>query len=137
MRAAIRQATISEVMSIVTTLDPTEHDLNAWRVGLMSATEVWVGTYDDQLACVLGLIPPTMLSDHAYLWMFHTDVVKGHEFIFVRYSQRMVEKFLERYSIIVGHTDPKEERSVRWLKWLGAEYGEPNGDWMPFVIRRK
>lgn len=137
MTSAIHRATRPEVLKIVEKLDPHQHNLKAWQSGLSAASEVWVGTIDGELACILGLIPPTILSDCAYLWMFHTEAVKGHEFIFVRYSQRMVEHFLKSYSTIVGHTTVTETRSIRWLKWLGAEYGPQEGDLVPFVIKAR
>lgn len=137
MTAAIRRASTAEVFEIVTALDPAQHNLKAWQNGLAAASDVWVGTYNDELVCILGLIPPTLLSDQAYLWMFHTEIVKECEFVFVRYSQRMVEKFLQSYSTIVGHTDASDRRGIRWLKWLGAEYGQQEGGMVPFVIRAK
>jgi hypothetical protein len=49
----------------------------------------------------------------------------------------MVEKLLESYERIVGVTDIGETQSIRWLKLLGAKYGEPDGKVLPFEIRRK
>ncbi len=84
-----------------------------------------------------GLIPPTLMSNQAYLWLYTTDLVKEHQFLFVRYSQRMVEKLLEHYESIVGHVQVDAPRSRQWLKWLGAEFGNPKGSNIPFVIRKR
>lgn len=97
----------------------------------------WMGFIDGKVACVWGLVPPTLMSNRAYLWLLTTDLVDEHQFIFVRHSQRFVEEALKEYDIIVGHCHSKETRSIRWLKWLGAEFSVPEGLRVPFSIRRK
>lgn len=104
---------------------------------LLSTTHIEAGYVDGILVAIWGLIPPTIVSNQAYIWVYTTAGLEGHEFIFVRQSQKVVKKFLEEYDTIVGVTEVGEDRSIRWLKWLGAEYGVPQGKWKPFVIRRK
>lgn len=106
-------------------------------ISLAITDNVWVGMYNDQVACAWGVIPPTLLSDQAYLWLYATEAVKAHEFLFVRYSQRVVELLLEEYPLITGMTDPQMPGSIRWLKWLGAKFGEPIGRYVPFTIRKR
>ena len=98
---------------------------------------IFVGKADGQVACIWGLIPPTLLSDQAFLWLLHTDLVHEHQFTFVRQSQRVMETMLRRYKVIVGNCIVGEDKSIRWLKWLGAKFGDPQGNKVPFVIRAK
>lgn len=98
-------------------------------------TTVWVGYIDDELVCIWGLVPPTLLSDMAYLWLHTTDRVKDHEFIFVRRSQRAIKEILTIYPSIVGQCEVGAKRTHRWLKWLGAEFGYPEGKHVPFIIK--
>jgi hypothetical protein len=44
---------------------------------------------------------------------------------------------LRRYKVIVGNCIVGEDKSIRWLKWLGAKFGKPEGNKVPFVIRAK
>ena len=104
---------------------------------LMLTTSLWVGKVDDKLVCTWGLIPPTILSNQAYLWLYATDAVKDHEFLFVRHSQIAIQKMLEEYELITGHAEVTATKSIRWLRWLGAEFGESDGNILPFVIRKK
>ncbi len=104
---------------------------------LTFAHNIWSGWYGDRLACVWGLVPPSLMSDSAYLWLYTTDAIKDHEFMFVRYSQRMIEQMLELYPRITGMTQAGATDSIRWLRWLGASFGEPQGTFIPFVIRKK
>jgi hypothetical protein len=102
----------------------------------MSA-EVWSGYVDGKLICCWGLIPPTLLSNQAYLWMHSTPAVREHSFLLVRHSQRIIEQVLNRYEKIIGDCRIGADDSIRWLKWLGAEFTDSDGPYLSFVIRRK
>lgn len=97
----------------------------------------WVGYLDDKIACVWGLIPPTVLSDQAYLWLYTTDLIKGHQFMFVRHSMLMMEEMLKHYEVIVGHVALGAASSQRWLAWLGAKFSEAQGLKLSFEIRKQ
>jgi len=106
------------------------------RRTLGNSSHVWVGIEDGKILATWGVIPPTLLSDRAYLWMFHTSHLQKHVFIFVRHSQRMVQEALSLYPILVGHAVIDNDRAIRWLRWLGAEFGDPiQGKILPFEIR--
>jgi hypothetical protein len=104
---------------------------------LTLSNPMWRADVDGCLACVFGLIPPTLMSDRAYLWLYTTDLVKDHTFLLVRHSQRIVEKMLDEYPTIVGHCHVRAKLSQRWIKWLGATFAEPQGDKLPFIIRKR
>lgn len=96
---------------------------------------------DGENAGIIGICPPTLLSDEAYIWLYHTEIFKEHKFLMVRYSQRVIEEVLKEFPTLVGHChltgDEMGERSIRWLRWLGAEFGPAQGKLMPFRIRKK
>ncbi len=97
--------------------------------------EVWIGYVDGHFVCCWGLIPPSFLSNQAYIWMWALESVP-HQFLFVRHSQIQVRKFLGRYASIIGHCKTGNTGAHRWLRWLGAEFNEPDGDLRTFVINR-
>lgn len=97
----------------------------------------WEGKVDGKQACLWGLISPTLLSDQAYLWLHTTEIAEQHQFLLVRYSAKMIERMLQDFSSINGHCAVEDPCAQRWLKWLGAEFGFPNGKLIPFTIRRK
>jgi hypothetical protein len=84
------------------------------------------------------VIPPTILSDRAYLWLYtDEEKVSEHQFVFIRRSQIAVKRLLDEYKVLYGTTDATSKKTIRWLKWLGAEF-IPSGDrTLEFVIRRK
>jgi len=67
--------------------------------------EVWIGYVDGHFVCCWGLIPPSFLSNQAYIWMWALESVP-HQFLFVRHSQIQVRKFLRRYASITGTAKP-------------------------------
>lgn len=102
---------------------------------LLMSVVIWTGLIDGQLACIWGVIPPTLMSTQAYLWLYTTDIIKEHQFTLVRHSQLVIEEILKDYPSIVGHATMGSSKSIRWLKWLGAKFGEPQGTMIPFRIK--
>ncbi len=128
---------LTNLISLTTggTLSSRQLDMIEWCQSMSG--EMWTGWVDGELVAVWGLIPPTLISNQAYLWMHATDAVKDHTFLFVRHSQRMVERMLKHYETIVGHCIAGASDSIRWVRWLGGEFSYPEGQVIPFTIRRK
>jgi hypothetical protein len=103
-----------------------------WR-----SIEIRQGLVDGEVACVWGLIPPTILSNTAYLWLCTTDIIAEHKFLFIRHSQRYIEEALKRYSTIIGEVVGHNPPARRWIRWLGGEFGPTILDRTPFTIRAK
>lgn len=104
---------------------------------LLWAESIWVGKVDEKVICVLGLVPETVLSSRAYLWMYHTALVGEHTFLFVRYSQMMMKEMLKKYPIITGLTLSSDRRAKRWLEWLGAKFEDTKEKYIPFKIEAR
>lgn len=102
---------------------------------MMNSHTLFVGTDEDRVLAVWGFISPTLLSDTAYLWLFETKHLTAHTFVLIRHSQRIIHAMLEEFPTIHGHGRVGATRSLRWLRWLGAEFGEPQGGFLPFTIR--
>lgn len=97
----------------------------------------WMGEANGIGVCIWGLIPPTLLAEQAYLWLWTCELAEPHQFFLVRYSRSMIKEMLEEYPILVGHCAVDDPRAQRWLKWLGAEFDFPSGKLISFTIRRK
>ncbi len=110
----------------------------AMKRAMTNSSRLWLGLIDNEVVALWGLIPPTFLSDKAYLWLFTTKHFTEHTFVFIRHSQRVVQEMLREFPIIVGHGQIDAYRSLRWLRWLGAEFGEPEGtNLIRFEIKAK
>lgn len=105
---------------------------------MVNSSRVWLGADDAKVLAIWGLIPPTLMSDVAYLWLFTTKNLVGHEFMLVRHSKRAIESALLEFPTIVGHCAVDNRKAQQWLRWLGAEFGETQlGKVIPFTIRAK
>lgn len=134
MSVVVQMVTKEELRELLAPKNDAE-----WRVYaqcIVPATETWIGLHNNRFVCAWGLIPPTLCSDQAYLWLHTTPELVGNEFLFVRHSQIAVRKMLEEYPVIKGDA-VGDERSIRWLRWLGAEFGESTERGIPFRIRKQ
>lgn len=104
---------------------------------LLSTPIVWAGYVDGLVVCVWGLMPPTLVSDDAYLWLYVIEPVKEYQFVFIRHSQRFIEEALKMFKTIIGDCEVEAAKSIRWIKWLGGVFGEPNGNLIPFSIKAR
>lgn len=115
----------------------TDDETRSLQRCLRMSVDVYVGMVEDEMLCAFGLIPPSVLEDSAYLWLYTTPAVDAHRFVFVRQSQLVLAELLEKYPEIVGVTEAGNQRTIQWLKWLGAEFSAQEGRLLRFVIRRK
>jgi hypothetical protein len=132
----IERLSSSQAKEIVNQIAFDESGRKTMDFCLLMSVSMWSGFIDGDLACIWGVIPPTLMSNQAYLWLYTTDAIKGHEFLLVRHSQRVIEEVLKEYPSIVGHAIIGSDKSIKWLKWLGAKFGEPQGLAIPFRISR-
>lgn len=115
---------------------PTDES-SIMRRWMLTSAEVWVGMIHRQFACCWGVVPPTLLSDEAYLWMYHTPKIERFKFLFVRNSQLAVEDMLTQYNRLYGHVKADASDSKRWLGWLGARLLDEVNGFKRFEIRKR
>jgi len=137
MRVWIEGTSEQRVADLIRAQEPlSEQHARALNTCQALSAKSWVGYVDDTLICCWGLIPPTLLAQTAYLWLYTTPAVTAHWFPFVRHSQRWVERALAEYPTITGHCLADAERSIRWVRWLGGAFRERDAEGrVPFVIR--
>lgn len=137
MKARVEQTSSADLISRMqeVSLEPSEREI--YNRCLQSSVGLWAGFVDGEFVSITGLIPPTLLSNEAHLWLHTTPALKGHEFVFIRHSQRFIEEALKRYPTIVGITMADNEKAVRWLKWLGAVFQETSEGVLSFTIKAK
>ena len=139
MTVSVDRVTRGKVMRLISGLPNvtlTEEDKKTFNACLAQTTVLYIGTVDGEFVCTWGLIPPTLMSESAYLWLYSGEL-KEHQFVFIRHSQRAIEMALKEYPTITGVTRVGQPKTIRWLKWLGAEFGSPDGMLLPFTIRKK
>lgn len=133
MRVEIKRATRTAVSVALACQEMSEADMAVLH-NFVVASQNYIGIIDGKVVCVYGLRPPTLLSNQAYLWLITTPELKGNEFLFIRHSQIAVQDALSEYRQILGHCIVGADQSIRWLKFLGAKFGTPEGSLIPFTI---
>jgi|SRR6202035_5515009 len=124
--------TISSVLSIFCGLDKKALEMFDY---CQTLGEVYTGYVDGEFVCCWGLIPPSFLSNQAYLWMWAPEPMQ-HQLVFIRKSQIQIKQMLEKYEQVIGDCAEGNRSAQRWVKWLGAEFDMPHNGLIPFVIRR-
>lgn len=140
MTAHIFQVTSEQLHSLISPEISDNITPQGWEIlnrSFANSSEIWVGMDDDVMLGFWGLIPPTMLSNRAYIWFYSNPNLAEHSFIFVRHSQRVIERALQSYPLIVGHCLQSATHSQRWLRWLGARFLEGDGTFIPFEIKER
>jgi hypothetical protein len=103
------------------------------RLGLKA--EAWAAYFDDELACIIGCKPVTILSDVACPWMIATDVIERKPKTFLRHCRPIIDLWQERYALLVNYADDRNSTVKKWVQWLGFTLfpPEPYGfDGKPF-----
>ena len=80
--------------------------------------EILVAIYKDKPLCFVGLMPDTLISRRAYVWMTMTDTTHG--LVIARASRDALSVILNHYEEIYGHCF--NALSGKWLRYLGAEF---------------
>ena len=118
MNGQIYSVTYERLVGLIEKLALTEFDRDQIR-RRTRLSENFVGMYEGQVVCLMGLIPASALSDRAYLWLY-TFGTAEHKLIFARHAKRFIRRALLRYPHLVGHC--VSETSFRWLQSLGAVF---------------
>lgn len=118
MSVSVEGLTREQTLAAVNCLSLSQWEYAVMRRCLRASEKVWVGYIDDQLVCIYGIIMPSLLSQSVHLWLHVTSAIEGHEFVFVRHSQRVVQELLKEYPLVHGVVGSKQ--AAKWLKWLGA-----------------
>ncbi|MDR1378537.1 MAG: hypothetical protein LBJ36_05745 [Synergistaceae bacterium] len=94
---------------------------------------------DGELVVVFGA-SPAGAPGVGVVWLLATQEIERHPVRFYRESKRMFGNVAEKYETLINWVDQRNTLSLRWLKWLGFEIGEPE-PWgvmgLPFCRVRK
>lgn len=128
----IREATIQDAHDVAQ--GPLMKQLTP-LIGYMTMSDrTYVGIVDGEIVCVWGVLRQSLLSTRGYLWLLTTEKAEEHKFLLIRWSQRIIENLLKRYSALIGECVIEDERARRWMRFLGATFSHPEGKTIPFQI---
>ncbi len=133
-KVEIREVEEGDVAVLVRNM--REHDIQevnaATHMGLRNAvqTSVIMSTYsktglvNDELVCMWGVCPISLLSGSGSPWMLGTDLITEKQRIFLRRSKPWLDDIRKDYRYLENFVDARNTMSIKWLKWLGFEMDE-------------
>lgn len=84
----------------------------------------WTGCADGVPVIIFGVGYVSVVSDVAAPWLLGTDDVEKYAIPFLRGSRECLRQLLTRYSVLRNYVDSRNVVAVRWLEWLGFQFGE-------------
>lgn len=84
-------------------------------------------------AALFGFAPIGLLSGTAIPWMVGTPALNRMGRTLNRLGKAYCVETLRDFPLLVNYVDVRNEASVRWLKRLGFEFGEPQ----PFGVEQR
>jgi len=113
-----------------------KHDIQevnaATRMGIRNAVKTSVnlssysktGLVNDELVCMWGVCPISLISGSGSPWMLGTDLINEKQRIFLRRSKPWLDDIRKDYRYLENFVDERNVMSIKWLKWLGFEMDE-------------
>lgn len=95
------------------------------RHGVLSSTEAWTGLIDDEIACLFGVVPQSLMGGSGYVWMLATPLIEQHQILFLRRCRPVVKRMMSNFTYLHNYVDERNTSAIRWLQWLGFTMGEP------------
>lgn len=84
----------------------------------------WTGLIDGEVAMVFGC-GGSLLADAGVVWALGTDLCTRHPREMLRFGRFWIRKMLELFPVLENWCDARYEGSLRWLRAIGCEVGEP------------
>ncbi len=97
---------------------------NAVQTSVIMSTYSKTGLVNDELVCMWGVCPISLLSGSGSPWMLGTDLIKKKQRIFLRRSKPWLDDIRKDYRYLENFVDARNTLSIKWLKWLGFEMDE-------------
>jgi len=129
-----RPATPEDIFSVAPRLRAADHD-EVFAAGGMPPLPTLLHQYqagaDMHAAGIVELDRPEVLygCDPVYgypqvgvIWMLGTDTIFDHPVEFTITSRRIFNEFHERFEVLTNYVDARNERHIKWLKWLGCRF---------------
>ena len=96
--------------------------LEAINESVKASNQAWSLCYGNMPLCVFGDVSDS--AGGAVIWELGTNAIRHHKKGFMMSSRKIIHNYLKRYKYLTNVVCMDNHESVRWLKWLGAEFLE-------------
>ena len=138
LKSRLRQDDIDE-MYASNHLTPVEALTYAFYLSKVCLTIV----KDGEAVGMFGIVEDPMDSDRAIIWMLGSNRMNRVARHVIKDAKDYIENFMDSYEVLYNHVDARNQRSIRWLEYLGAEiddavsYGREGLPFHRFQFRRR
>jgi hypothetical protein len=80
---------------------------------------------DGQTVWMFGVGQRSPFSRIGNPWMLAAEGLEKHSRVFLRMSVNYVKEIKTWYDLLENHVDARNEKTVKWLKWLGYTIDDP------------
>lgn len=109
--------------------DPDKTLIESWN----DSKHRWSVWLNDYLVCVFGLTEYKPISNIGIPWLLGSDDVLKIRKTFVKQSISYIDLMLDEFQHLFNFVDARNKASIRWLKWLGFEFHDPQ----PFGFEKR
>lgn len=120
LAAVMRQADRDEVFAA-----SGRSPLSALSLSFRKSTICMVALFDGQPEVIFGAGDLSILTRLGAPWMLGSDAIERHRVEFLRGSVHWRGQLLRRYDVLRNIVDCRNKTAIRWLRWLGFQFGEP------------
>lgn len=94
--------------------------------GCINLAEIaYVCKCDGVPLCIFGVIRDSIFANIGVVFMLSTSETKNHKYFIGKWTKRVMKAFLQEWETLYNWVDMGNERTIAWLKWLGAEIDPP------------
>lgn len=94
--------------------------------GIRTAREAWtVRDAEGRIICMAGVSPYSLIGNTGVPWLLGTELVNRHKRTFMVETRRVVTRWLTMFDVLRNVVDARYVAALRWLDWLGFEFGPP------------
>jgi hypothetical protein len=132
----LREADIAEILA-ASNMTP----LQALESGAKNSMLSWTATIDDEIICMLGVTPISLLNGIGCPWLLGSNLIDKHAGAFIKTSAAYIPRMLEVFPHLFNLVDARNKKAIRWLKRAGflvhepIEHGPHNMMFHPFEIK--
>lgn len=118
---------------------PYEALVHSFRVSPACFTVV----YKNEVVAMFGVTADKRMNGLASIWFLSTDDIVKMKKTWLKLSKSTIQSMLITFPILYNFVQVGNEASIKWLKWLGAEFGDPSPygkqgfPFLPFKFTRK
>lgn len=120
-----------------------KHILRDMLSGMKHSDSIGCCKFDGVPVAIYGVRKPSPLADYGLVWLFLGEIKEEDRYYVAKQTKRFIKAILQEYSYVYNYVDVGNDKIIRWLEFLGAEFSEPEefglygNKHMRFEIRRK